>query len=177
MKHALFPITYECNLNCAFCSVKNQRGTRISIDKGVETLKSNKNKIDWIYITGGEPFLIDNLSEICQDLRDYGFKVGVTTNGTIFRPEIADHVDRVGISIDGPKEYHDRYRGENVFDGSMSLFHAVKGKCETVIMSTAFKENLQELEKLKPIIEELDPTYWQILRDINDPTVIIPENL
>lgn len=173
--HVLFPITYQCNLNCAFCCTKGLRGVSIDIDKSIQTTKANKDKIDWVYVTGGEPFLVDSLFEVCQDLRDYGFKVGVTTNGTIYRPEIANYVDRVGISLDGPKEYHDRYRGEGTFDKAVSLFHAVKGKCETVIMSVAFKDNLEELKKLKLVVESLDSTYWQIQRDMNDPSVVIPE--
>jgi MoaA/NifB/PqqE/SkfB family radical SAM enzyme len=155
--------------------VKSQKGYVVDAAKSISTLKANKTDIDWVYITGGEPFLIDVLFEICQDLRDYGFKVGVTTNGTIYRPEIASCVDRVGISLDGPKEYHDKYRGNGVFDKAVALFYAVKGRCETVIMSAAFKDNLEELTKLKPIVEVLDPTYWQIQRDMNDPSVVIPE--
>ena len=174
--HALFPITYACNLSCEFCCVKNC-SVKVDVDQSVNALKSKKDEIDWIYVTGGEPFLIDDLSNVCDDLRNFGFQVGVTTNGTIFRPDIAEHVDRIGISLDGPQEYHDAYRGEGVWDKALSLFHAVKGKCETVIMSTAFKGNLEELKRLKPIVEELDPTYWQIQRDMYDPDLIIPNNL
>jgi MoaA/NifB/PqqE/SkfB family radical SAM enzyme len=173
--HILFPITYQCNLDCAFCCSKALKKTAIDINKSVQAIKDNKSRIDWVYITGGEPFLLDNLFEVCQDLRDYGFKVGVTTNGTIFRHEIAFYVDRIGISLDGPKKYHDRYRGEGTFNKALSLFHAVKGKCETVIMSVAFKDNIEELTRLKPVVEELSPTYWQIQRDTNDYSVVIPK--
>jgi MoaA/NifB/PqqE/SkfB family radical SAM enzyme len=172
MNHILFPITYACNLSCAGCCAKS--AAIVDIDKSLETIMSKAGEIEWVYITGGEPFTIPNLSEICDTLKDKGFKVGVTTNGTFYRPEIADHVDRIGISLDGPREYHDAYRGEGVFDSATKLFNAVKEKCETVIMSVAFKENLEELKKLSPIIELLNPTYWQIQRDMNDPSLVIP---
>jgi AdoMet-dependent heme synthase len=175
MNHILFPITYECNLSCAgCCALKN---AVVDIEKSIEVIKSRAQEIEWVYITGGEPFLIPNLIDVCDNLKLYGFKVGVTTNGTLFRPNIADHVDRIGISLDGTKEYHDAYRGDGVYDRALQLFHSVKDKCETVIMSVAFTENLEELKKLKPVIEEIDPTYWQIQRDINNHSLVIPEEL
>jgi MoaA/NifB/PqqE/SkfB family radical SAM enzyme len=172
MNHILFPITYACNLSCKFCAAKNS--AVVDVEQSMSALETKKGEVEWVYITGGEPFLIENLSSICDRIKAMGFKVGVTTNGTIFRPEIANHVDRLGISLDGDKEYHDTYRGEGVFDKALELFYAVKNKCETVIMSTAFKENQEALKKLEPVIEQMDPTYWQVQRDVNDPNIQIP---
>jgi MoaA/NifB/PqqE/SkfB family radical SAM enzyme len=172
MNHILFPITYACNLSCKFCVARNSK--IIDVESSIEALNSKKGEIEWVYITGGEPFLIQDLAAVCDRIKAMGFKVGITTNGTIFRPEIAGHVDRMGISFDGDKEYHDTYRGEGVFDKAQALFYAVKGKCETVIMSVAFKENQDALKRLEPIVEQMDPTYWQIQRDMFDPDVKIP---
>jgi len=174
-KSILFPITYECNLSCALCCVKNCKQL-VNIQESLKYLQNNKLS-EWVYITGGEPFLITQLESICDSLKEYGYKVGITTNGTFFRPEIAEHVDRFGISLDGCQEYHDFYRGQGVFEKALFLLNSVKNRCETVIMSTVFKENIEHLRKLKPIIEEINPTYWQIQRDINDSNLVIPEDL
>jgi MoaA/NifB/PqqE/SkfB family radical SAM enzyme len=170
MNHILFPITYDCNLNCEFCAVKNNSSV-VDIEKSLIALETKKGEVEWVYITGGEPFLIKNLSSVCDRIKAMGFKVGVTTNGTFFIPEIASHVNRIGISLDGDKEYHDAYRGTGVFDNALKLFNSVKGKCETVIMSVSFKENKEALDRLSKIIDILDPTYWQIQQDINNPIV------
>jgi MoaA/NifB/PqqE/SkfB family radical SAM enzyme len=177
MNHILFPITYDCNLNCEFCVAKCNKTTKINIESSVRKIIEQKEKVEWVYITGGEPFLVDTLFDVCDELKNEGFKVGVTTNGTFYKPEIVNHVDRIGISLDGTKEYHDNYRGYGVFDKAINLFNEVKDKCETVIMSVAFKENLNELKKIKFIVEQLNPTYWQIQRDINDPDLNIPKEL
>lgn len=173
MNHILFPITWTCNLSCKFCVAKDNKEV-IDIDDSLLALKSKVGVVEWVYITGGEPFLIETLPDVCDKIRSMGFKVGVTTNGTHFRPEIADHADRIGISLDGDKEYHDAYRGTGVFDKAVGLFNAIKGRCETVVMSVAFKSNEEALKKLKPVVEEMDPTYWQIQRDMYDPSVIVP---
>lgn len=173
MNHILFPITYECNLSCQFCAVKGCKSDT-DIKANMNAIRLKKGEVEWVYITGGEPFLVEELPQVCDDLKDMGFKVGVTTNGTIFRPDVASHVDRIGISLDGDKWYHDAYRGLGVYDKALQLFNAVKGMCETVIMSVAFKGNEQALINLKSVIEQLDPTYWQIQKDMYDPSVTIP---
>ena len=175
MKHILFPITYDCNLNCEFCAVKGTTSL-IDIQESLDSLRTKIGLVEWVYITGGEPFMVEDLPSVCDQIRSMGFKVGVTTNGTFFRPEIASHADRIGISLDGDKGYHDAYRGAGVFDSAVNLFNAIKDQCETVIMSTAFKGNGEALEKLKPIVEGMDPTYWQLTKDIHDKkTVQIPQ--
>lgn len=176
--HILFPVTYDCNLSCKSCAAK--KNTPIDIKRALQNIKNAKKKfsrLKWVYITGGEPFLISNLPQICQELKDVDFKIGVTTNGTIFRPEIADYVDRLGASIDGDREYNDSYRGPGTFDKAMDLLKSVKDKCETVVMSVAFKDNQESLLKLKPIVEDLDPTYWQIQRDYFNPDLRIDDRL
>jgi len=171
MNHILFPITYTCNLDCPFCDLQGK--SEEDTEKCMDNILKMAGSIEWVYITGGEPFMVPNLIEICDRLKAAGFKVGVTTNGTHFLPEVAEHVDRIGISLDGDKDFHDAGRGEGVFDKAIKLLKAVKGKCETVAMSVALKDNGEALERLKPILERIDPTYWQIQRDVHDDTVLI----
>ena len=52
--HILFPITYQCNLDCAFCCSKALKKTAIDINKSVQAIKDNKSRIDWVYITEDE---------------------------------------------------------------------------------------------------------------------------
>jgi len=172
-----FPITWQCNLKCAnCCAIKNLDEP---LEPRMEKLREKIGEVEWVFITGGEPFMVDNLIEICDEIKAMQFKVGITTNGTIHRPEVAYHVDRIGISIDGDREYHDAYRGEGNFDKSIAFYNMIKevDGCETVIMSVAFKDNIDALKKLKPIVEDLDPDYWQIQRDYFDSTVVIDEQL
>jgi len=164
MNHILFPITYDCNLSCRFCFEKNRK-EKVDIGACIRALIANRGAARWVYISGGEPFLVKSLPEICIVLRRY-FKIGVTTNGTIQRPEIAELVDRIGISLDGDRDYHDAYRGPGVFDAAIAFFHTIKGKCETVIMSTDFKENKTALRRLEAIVLKLNPNYWQIQKAI-----------
>lgn len=174
MNHILFPVTYKCNLSCKFCCAKST--AEVDTDRCLDTIKDKAKEVPWVYVTGGEPFILgDKLFDIVDKLKGYGFKTGVTTNGTFFVPEIAEHIDRLGVSLDGDEEYHDAYRGAGVFKSAVKLLEATKGKCETVVMSVVFKGNEEALKKLKPVVEKIDPTYWQLQRDQYDPTVLVLE--
>lgn len=119
--HILFPVTWQCNLTCKFCCSRN-RNADINIKDCLNLIRSKKNEVEWVYITGGEPFLLgSNLINICEQLQSDGFKVGVTTNGTIDPLDIFDHIDRLGVSIDGDENYHDAYRGKGVFKKAVTL--------------------------------------------------------
>jgi len=110
--------------------------------------------------------LVKELPEICRELTRAGYKVGLTTNGTIDRPDIYPLINRFGVSLDGEKEYHDNYRGPGVFDKAWALLNKVNTICETVVMSTLYSDNQEPLNLLRPLVEQLNPSYWQITKDV-----------
>ena len=171
MKKAIFKITNECNLSCKGCAAKTQY---IDIKASVDRIL--KNGYDWVFITGGEPLLCDELFSVCKKLRDNGIKVGVSTNGTIRNDAIFDVVDRIGVSIDGGREYHDSYRGEGVFDKATEFMSAcVSRGIETVLLFTAFKDNVNQIEQVISIARNLCVDYLQVTADVKDHSVMIPD--
>jgi len=173
--HILFPVTYTCNLSCKNCCAK--KNAPVDIEKGIDKIATYRGKAEWVYITGGEPYLVRDLPDICIRIREMGFKVGVTTNGTIFRTDVSAFADRVGVSIDGDKEYHDNYRGAGTFDSAIETLKFAWDDCETVVMSVLYNDNQDALIRLKPIIEKVQPTYWQIQRDIFNPNIVVDPRL
>jgi MoaA/NifB/PqqE/SkfB family radical SAM enzyme len=160
----LFPITYKCNLHCGNCVVKNFN-QELDIESSIKIIKNIP--VEWVYITGGEPFLNDDLIDICKELKSNNKKIGVTTNGTIHNFDVLEYVDRIGVSIDGLKEYHDEYRGNGVFDLAIEFLNYCKNK-ESILMSTIYKESYNKVLDLKSIVYDLGVKYWQISRDVND---------
>jgi MoaA/NifB/PqqE/SkfB family radical SAM enzyme len=69
-------------------------------------------------ITGGEPFLRNDILEIMKYIELKGLRYSFITNGSLITKKIADKIvelNPVGItfSIDGPEEIHDEIRGVN----------------------------------------------------------------
>jgi len=79
-----------------------------------------------LILSGGEPLLRPDIFEISNRAREMGFYTGLSTNGTLIDEHNIDAIaaaayDYVGISIDGMRETHDRFRRKaGAFDASLA---------------------------------------------------------
>lgn len=76
-----------CNFRCPFChnsSLVLSADTQPSFTTSeiLNTLKSRKNILEGVCITGGEPTLSTELPEFIQAIKDIGLKVKLDTNGS-----------------------------------------------------------------------------------------------
>ena len=125
------PVGADCNLNCAYCFYS--RASELYPDSGrhimpgsvlaemVRKYMSLDLPVSAFAWQGGEPTLagIDFFREVVGLQQKYG-KAGqvvsnsLQTNGTLINEEWAEFLCSykflVGLSIDGPKEIHDRFR-------------------------------------------------------------------
>jgi pyruvate formate lyase activating enzyme len=100
-----------CNLRCPFCYNKNlvlnpEEMPTIPQTRIEDYLKSNRNWIDGVVVTGGEPTLHQDLPSLCEKLKEMGFPVKLDTNGT--NPTVARTlierglVDYVALDVKAP---------------------------------------------------------------------------
>ncbi|MCX7705292.1 MAG: radical SAM protein, partial [bacterium] len=76
-----------CNMRCGFCHnwqlVERYQGMEdIEWAQVKGYLTANRDFIDGLVITGGEPFISDFLFELIEEIKKLGFAVKVDTNGT-----------------------------------------------------------------------------------------------
>ena len=93
-----------CNFKCKFCSNKElvlspEKLKSISFKNIKESLEKNREFIDGIVITGGEPTIHPDLPDLCEKIKNLGFKVKIDTNGSnpkllkeLFEKNLADCV-------------------------------------------------------------------------------------
>src|SRR5438105_5015749 len=111
--------TLRCNLRCEFCRfVAN--GDVFGKKDWLE-LEDWKRIVDeiapfrpYVCLTGGEPTLYPELPELVAHIRARGLTCVLTTNGTLLE-RVAGALmrappDVVILSLDGPREAHDRVR-------------------------------------------------------------------
>ncbi|MEG0408452.1 MAG: radical SAM protein [Cetobacterium sp.] len=106
-------ITNKCNLNCYFCSQKdNNRYTDMTIKvykKLLHELKSNN--VNEIIFTGGEPLCNTNCLKMIKMAYDMNFQLSLITNLTYDNLEsikdIFKYVNSVGVSLYGIGKVHD----------------------------------------------------------------------
>jgi MoaA/NifB/PqqE/SkfB family radical SAM enzyme len=136
-------INNRCNLKCTTCDVgQGQKTSRLYIDLKRENELSAENWkafIDQIaayrpYIDIGttEPLLYRGLADVLNHIKARRLKCCVTTNGFVlseFAKEIAETgIDRLIVSIDGPRKIHDRIRGvKGAFDRAIEGVQKLKG--------------------------------------------------
>lgn len=92
-----------CNLLCPYCMNSRLVLQKDLIPFDVEIIKNfvYKNKREWITISGGEPTLHDNLPNLIDEIKSWGCKVSVSTNGTksLNLTEIIGKLDYVAIDV------------------------------------------------------------------------------
>jgi heme d1 biosynthesis radical SAM protein NirJ len=119
----------RCNLTCKHCysisadiDFKGELSTA-EVFTVMDDLKSFGVPV--LILSGGEPLLRTDIFDISRRAKAMGFYVGLSSNGTLIDEHNIDAVaaigyDYVGISIDGVRETHDRFRRkEGAFDASM----------------------------------------------------------
>ncbi|MBQ7501574.1 radical SAM protein [bacterium] len=120
-------MTSDCNLRCAYCYNSSGQNSKkflqtetalYFIKRACAELPAPVLNIDFL---GGEPLLaLDTVKEILRKApplaSQYGKKINflLQTNGMLLSEETArllrEHGVGVGVSIDGPARWHDRYR-------------------------------------------------------------------
>ncbi len=81
-----FVRTTGCNLRCVFCDSPqtswDPQGQSLTLAEIV--LQTNAFNTKYIVITGGEPFLQNELAQLCQAYRENNCHITIETAGTVF---------------------------------------------------------------------------------------------
>jgi len=78
--------TSICNLSCYFCPPTERAKGFLSIEQYTRTLEQIKPFTNYIYFhVKGEPLLHPKIDVLLDIAHEHGFKVNITTNGTLIR--------------------------------------------------------------------------------------------
>ena len=125
----VFPITYRCNLHCKMCFCPDQAKEMgeldlAGVDKCLASITfASGGHIGHVNLTGGEPFLRNDITEVVRCLSRCGVeKVGISANGLDTERTLGAFKTlldafpgiswAIQLSIDGPEEVHNRVRGD-----------------------------------------------------------------
>lgn len=112
-------VSGTCCNRCLYCVLDNDDSVAISIDllKTVlrEAWRMGGRRVN---LTGGEPLLRDDLAEIVHYAKAQGFFVSLATCGARAQEQLEaiKAVDRVMLSLDGPRDVHNRLCGPGSFE-------------------------------------------------------------
>lgn len=75
-------LTERCNLNCYYC-LQNADTRKAECGPVDYSFVENLDKSVLFHLTGGEPFLVPNLSDLCNTLESKGQHISMNTNLTL----------------------------------------------------------------------------------------------
>lgn len=154
-----FSITNKCNSRCGICNIWKEKcfSDELSV-WDIEKLFSNPGfaAVNTVSITGGEPFLRNDINEIIVTLKKVlkNFnRVFLNTNATIIDKVVktsemcANLFDEtiISISVDGPKNMHDSLRGISCHDNALILMNKLRliPNVKTSVSMTLSKDNAE----------------------------------
>lgn len=178
LKNLFLELTMRCNEHCLHCGsyCGDRKSSELSFDqykKILTEITEDFNVKDiMLCITGGEPLLRQDFFDIMTYAKNLGFRWGMTSNGTLITPEVAQKLYEAGmstisISIDGLEQTHDEFRQtpggyKKAMQGIQNLIDI--GKFKHIQATTVVThKNIDELDQLFAIFNDIDIDSWRII--------------
>jgi radical SAM protein with 4Fe4S-binding SPASM domain len=160
-------ITTRCNLNCRYCF--NWEINEKRVDKSLEysdicrILAAGREKGHrYLTLTGGEPFVHEDILKIIDYAYELGYLINILTNGLLIdepttKALVGKSRLRIRVSLEGAsKEIHEYFRGRNTYDRALNAIQRlVRNNINVGIGFTVYRENLEEIEKVVRLCIEL----------------------
>lgn len=159
--------TKDCNLRCEHCYVPDCQ--KPGKDKQLNSLELRNliNQADEIgvmeiQLTGGEFFILPEALDIIKNLQKRLLPCSIFTNGTLFTPVLFEYLSEMHhglifyISLDGPMEIHDKFRGvSGCFEKTIKNIHKLlEIGCDVRINTTVGIHNIDYLKNFINYIKE-----------------------
>jgi len=120
--------TGGCNFRCPYCMnsklATGMSEKRVNLEEVKQYVRDDKS--EWLMISGGEPTCvnINLLVNLLQEIRSWGCKVGMSTNGS--KPEVINKIlpllNYVAMDLKSPDD--DILKGIGAKNGTLDIIHS-----------------------------------------------------
>ncbi|MCU7877899.1 MAG: heme d1 biosynthesis radical SAM protein NirJ [Candidatus Thiodiazotropha sp. (ex Lucinoma borealis)] len=160
----IWNLVRRCNLTCRHCyatSADKDFPGELDTPQVYTVMDDLKAYgVPVLILSGGEPLMRPDIFEISRRAKAEGFYVGLSSNGTLITEETIGDIaevgyDYVGISIDGMRETHDRFRRkQGAFDESLHGIRLCReAGLKVGLRFTLTQENAAELPDLLQLMD------------------------
>jgi len=168
----IWNLVRRCNLTCLHCyatSTDRDFPNELSTEQVFAVMDDLRAfGVPVLILSGGEPLLRPDIFEVSRRAKGMGFYVGLSSNGTLISERNIDAIravgyDYVGISLDGMRSTHDRFRQRiGAFDEALRGIRLCRDAGLKVGMRlTLTQDNAPELPELLGLMasEGIDKFY------------------
>ncbi len=157
----------RCNLKCVHCYSQSQDRSypdELTTAEGkrlIEDLADFGSPV--ILFSGGEPLLRADLLDLAERAIERGLRAVISTNGTLIDKRMAGRLKKiglsyVGVSLDGMRETHDRFRGvKGAFESALEgIRHCQEAQIKVGLRFTMNRRNAMDVPLIFDLLEEKD---------------------
>lgn len=171
LRMCVWEITLACCFSCKYCGSsggkarENELTTEEALSVADQLKELGCRRVSMI---GGEVFMRKDWKQIVRRLTDQGVRVNIITNGFLFRDELIKdlkeaNIESISVSLDGPKEVHDKYRQEGSYDRAVKAIETLLSAGIPVsVISTLNSENVNTLEEMYSLLRRYTIYAWQL---------------
>lgn len=170
----ILDITHRCNLKCNICEIRKDKAIKEFATDEIKNLITQA--IEWrvkeFVLSGGEPFIREDIFEILDFVKEKNYHIGILTNGILLSeefikrllPYLVSNALSLSISLDALMlEIHDDIRGakgcfEKTFNG-LKILSEFKKQYPSINFNTIsiiLNGNLEELLPLASFLKSLN---------------------
>ncbi len=166
----------RCNLTCKHCysiSADKDFPGELSTQEVYGVMDDLKRfRVPVLILSGGEPLLRPDIFDIARRAKGLGFYVGLSSNGTLIdesniRRIAETDFDYVGVSLDGIRETHDKFRRmQGAFEKSLHGIRLCRDAGLKIgVRFTLTQDNAHDLPGLLKLVEDegIDRFYFSHL--------------
>ena len=166
----------RCNLTCKHCysisADKDFPGELSSAEVYAVMDDLQRFRVPVLILSGGEPLLRPDIFDIARRAKGMGFYVGLSSNGTLIdetniRRIAETDFNYVGVSLDGIRETHDKFRRmAGAFEKSLAGIRLCRDAGLKIgVRFTMTQDNAHDLPGLLKLVEDegIDRFYFSHL--------------
>lgn len=135
-----FAMTYECNSRCETCNIWqiHRKKEELSLEE-IKKFAEKNNFFRWVRLTGGEPWLREDIVEIARAFKENSkdlYMMTMAVNSLVRNEKVIAGIRQIldmgipqvsiTVSLDGYRELHDKIRGiPGNYDRAIAMYRAL----------------------------------------------------
>ncbi len=161
-------VTLACNLRCRHClsSSAEPAANELTTEEALALVEElYQERVFQINFGGGEPFMRPDFLQIIDACHDRGIMTCISTNGTLFTPELVERLSRtnmvaIQVSLDGAKkETCEAIRGKGTYEDAIKALELLaRSPIPTSINTVLTRDNAEEIQDLQTLANQLGVT-------------------
>jgi MoaA/NifB/PqqE/SkfB family radical SAM enzyme len=170
-------VSFKCNSRCKTCNIYKKEATELSLSEWKKVFQKFGKDLFWATISGGEPFLRDDLSQLVCSLYDHCRPsiINIPTNGLLkgHITKVVSHIARhckkaqivINLSLDDIGDRHDAIRGvPGNYEKAMDTFVDLKAldmpNLSIGIHTVISKYNVKRIPEIYRHLRNLNPDSY-----------------